>query len=421
MLPIESNVTRRARGKRLSVLATLLLVQVFATGCDSLLEVKMPGQVAETELNNPALAATLVSAALGEFECSLSQYVATTGVLTGEYLVSGFLLASNIWGRRWRPNIIETAGGCGGGYGYYAPLQTARFTAVDASRRIEAFPDAEVPGKNTMLATLAAYAGYSYTLLGEGFCDMAIDGGPLKTRAEIFAEAEQWFSKALTLATAPGDTSIRNMALVGRARVRLNLGNRTGAATDAEQVTPIGFVRNASHSSTINRRNNRVFTANLRDRDISVGPTYRNLTVGGVADTRVRATFANRNGQDGVTPQWDQAKFTALNSPIPIASWAEAQLIIAEARGGQAAFDAINRLRTRAGLPLLAAGTSVDLPMILEERRRQLFSEGQRYNDMLRHNIPFPSGVDHKGQLFGDVTCVPLPTVETLNNPNIRR
>ena len=421
MLPIEANVTRRVSGKRLSVVATLLLVQVFATGCDSLLEVKMPGQVAETELDNPGLAATMVTGALGEFECSLGQYVATTGVLTGEYIISGFLLASNIWGRRWRPNIIETAGGCGGGYGYYTPLQTARFMAVDGSRRIEAFPDAEVPGKTTMLATLAAYAGYSYTLLGEGFCDMAIDGGPLKTRAEIFAEAEQWFSKAITLATAPADTSILNMARVGRARVRLNLGNTSGAATDAEQVTPVGFVRNATQSSAIARRNNRVFTANIRDRDISVGTNYRNLTVGGAPDTRVRATFANRNGQDGVTPQWDQAKYTALNSTIPIASWAEAQLIIAEARGGQAAFDAINRLRTRAGLPLLTAGTVVDLPMILEERRRQLFSEGQRYNDMLRHNIPFPSGVDHKGQLYGDVTCVPLPTVETLNNPNIRR
>src|SRR5262245_3787303 len=296
MLPIESKAARRVSGKRLSVVAMLLLAQVIVTGCDSLLEVKMPGQVAETELDNPALASTMVTGALGEFECSLGQYVATTGVLTGEYIIGGFLLASNIWGRRWRPNIIETPGTCGGGgYGYYTPLQTARYMAVDGSRRIEAFPDEQVPGKTSMLATLAAYAGYSYTLLGEGFCDMAVDGGPLKTRAEVFAEAEQWFNKAITLATAPADTSILNMALVGRARVRLNLGNKTGAATDAELVAPVGFVRNATHSNTIARRNNRVFTANIRDRDLSVGPDYRNMTVGGVADTRVRATFANRN------------------------------------------------------------------------------------------------------------------------------
>lgn len=78
------------------------------------------------------------------------------------------------------------------------------------------------------------------------------------------------------------------------------------------------------------------------------------------------------------------------------------------------------RLRAQAGLQVLVPGDIVDLDLILEERRRQLFSEGHRYNDTLRHNIPLPSGVDHKGQLYGDVTCVPLPNVEILNNPNIR-
>jgi hypothetical protein len=38
---------------------------------------------------------------------------------------------------------------------------------------------------------------------------------------------------------------------------------------------------------------------------------------------------------------------------------------------------------------------------------------------MLRLNIPFPTGVNHKGQSYGDITCLPLPDVETQNNPNI--
>ena len=36
---------------------------------------------------------------------------------------------------------------------------------------------------------------------------------------------------------------------------------------------------------------------------------------------------------------------------------------------------------------------------------------------MLRHDIAFATGVDHRGQLYGDVTCVPLPNVEVSNNP----
>ena len=56
--------------------------------------------------------------------------------------------------------------------------------------------------------------------------------------------------------------------------------------------------------------------------------------------------------------------------------------------------------------------------LVLEERRRQLFSEGQRYVDMLRKNLPFQSGVNRKGQAYSSLTCVPLPDIETRNNPN---
>jgi hypothetical protein len=57
--------------------------------------------------------------------------------------------------------------------------------------------------------------------------------------------------------------------------------------------------------------------------------------------------------------------------------------------------------------------------VVLEERRRQLFLEGHRLNDMLRHDLPFPTGENHKGQAWGPITCMPLPDQERLNNPNI--
>jgi hypothetical protein len=56
---------------------------------------------------------------------------------------------------------------------------------------------------------------------------------------------------------------------------------------------------------------------------------------------------------------------------------------------------------------------------VLEERRRQLFSEGHRLGDMLRNDIPFPTGTNHKGQTYGPTTCLPLPDQERLNNPNL--
>ena len=81
----------------------------------------------------------------------------------------------------------------------------------------------------------------------------------------------------------------------------------------------------------------------------------------------------------------------------------------------------MNRVRAAAGVPPLVVSAGSDIPaLVLEERRRQLFSEGHRLGDMLRKNIPFASGVNHKSQTYGPTTCVPLPDIETQNNPNLR-
>lgn len=101
-------------------------------------------------------------------------------------------------------------------------------------------------------------------------------------------------------------------------------------------------------------------------------------------------------------------------------SWREAQFIIGEARGGDEAIEAMNRVRSVHGLPPIAEEAIVDvLETILEERRREFFLEGQRHSDMIRHAIPFPSGLNHKGQIFQPYECMPLPNVERFNNPNI--
>jgi len=44
----------------------------------------------------------------------------------------------------------------------------------------------------------------------------------------------------------------------------------------------------------------------------------------------------------------------------------------------------------------------------------------QLYGDMLRYNLPFTKGVTLKGNTYSDLTCVPLPDVETRNNPNFK-
>ncbi|HEU0014762.1 MAG TPA: RagB/SusD family nutrient uptake outer membrane protein [Longimicrobium sp.] len=426
---------RPARAPRtLAWMAAALLVLGGAAACDaldSLLEVEAPNQIPEEVLNDPTKAQLLVNGAISDFDCALGAYIVLGGI-TGEELIDATQTAD-----RWpydRREVSPTDGryatfGCAA-IGTYTPLSTARFTADNVLAKLQAWTDAEMPAgtnRTLLIATAAAYSGYAHLLLGEGFCTAAVDGGPELTQAQMFALAEEKFTVAIQAATAVGAAAdnIRNLALVGRARAQLDLGDYAGAAADAALV-PANFVYNATASATPARRQNRVFEQNGSTDATSVGPLYRNLTFGGVADPRVPVVNRNRNATDG-TAVWHQTKYPAFTTPIPIATGDEAVLIRAEAlaRAGQAdaARDLINTLHTKAGIPAYGGGTPEQvLQQIVEERRRELFLEGHHLYDLQRFNItpqPAAGTAYHKGGTYGTTKCWPLPNVERLNNPNI--
>jgi len=406
------------------------------TACNSLLDVNNPGSVPVESLSDPALIRPLTNAALQTLQCGVEQYDATAGMLSGEYLSANGFVDNHPW--EWR-GIVEIKGAPGScnfnlnttAMGFYTPLQQARFQLDDAYNRLEKLTDADVTSRALLMEEMRAYSGYAYLLLGEGMCQMTVDNGPAMTSAQVYAIAEQRFTDAIALAAKVTDStsiaaSVMNMALVGRARARLDLKKLPEAATDASAV-PSGFVRNAEFTEGgAPARTNRIFNLTIRNAFLSVADSYRNLTVNGVSGNVADPRVALKNagiGNDGVTPWYQQQKFTAGGSPIPIASWNEAQLIYAEAVGGQAGLDAINRVRSANKVPALSGPvpTGSDFTnLVLEERRRQLFSEGQRYGDMLRYNLPFLSGTNRKGQTYSTLTCVPLPDVETQNNPNFK-
>jgi starch-binding outer membrane protein, SusD/RagB family len=420
--------TRVATGRGM-IGALSALALVLSAACNSLLTVDNPGRVPAESLDDPALMPILEAASIQTFQCGLNNFAATGGMLSGEFLSSNGFVNNHPWEWRGAVEIRNEPGSCNNGrattsMGFYTPLQQARFQLDDTFNRLESFTDAQVPNRARFQTEMRAYAGYAYLLLGEGMCEMTIDNGPKMTKAEVWKIAEARFTDAIARATAINDASLKNMALVGRARARLDLGDLPGAAADAALV-PQGFVRTATFSETNATRENRWYNLNIRNDYLSVADSYRNLTVGGVADPRVKVTDMKRLGNDNVTPMWQQTKYTGNGAaPEVIASWNEAQLILAEAVGGQAGIDALNRVRAANGVttPLVYAGGDIT-DIVIEERRRQLFAEGQRYVDMLRKNLPFPTGVNganRKGQVYGPVTCVPLPNVETQNNPNFK-
>lgn len=411
-------------------LALALVGLVGLTACDSLLDVDLPGQVVAEDLNNPAIAQTLVLSAIADFECAFANYAAGTALYGDEVIGASGWNNITVWDTRDRQSDNSGTNSCtvGNGYGIYRTLQTARFQGQDAFRRITGFGD--VADKNSLLAQAKAYAAYSTLLLSEAHCRITfaeidadgttIFGGAL-TRAEGFANAEALFTEAIGLAS--GD--ILFMAYGGRARARLNLGNMAGAESDALQV-PAGFVMNATRSSVNLRRYNHFFDDNQRDNYWAVAPKFRNLDFGGVPDPRMVAVDAARIAHDGVTDMWYQQKYLSLSQPIPITRWEEAQLIIAEVQGGQAAVDIINTLHDAQSLPDWVPNDVNDaaeiLAHIIQERSRELYLEGYRMGDAFRYGLEaevFPMGLNHKGQPYIAQTCIPLPDVEIDNNPNI--
>jgi hypothetical protein len=334
-------------------------------------------------------------------------------------------------------------GTCRSQYGIYTTLHTARFQADDVFERLEQFTDQQVPNRTSLMATVKTYGAYALLALGEGFCQMAIDGGPLMTPREVLQLAETRFTEAIALATTANNQDILNMARAGRARVRLDLGNFAGAIADANLI-PTTYVKNATRDESDVRRYNALceFVTCATNRHATVAPNYRQLTWGGVPDPRVQVTTRNQLAFDNAQIHFFPTnKHTARNTPVAIASFKEARLIVAEAAARTndlaTARQLINAMHTAAGIPAYDPGGTATqnevIAQVIEERRREMFAEGgHRLNDHLRFAgtpfaIPFkgepgsihPTGADATGLPYGSTKCFPLPTVEVVGNPNI--
>ena len=420
--------TDGSAARRLTV-GLLLGSVLMTTACADILNVDAPTQVAADQLDNPAHANLLVQGVIGDFDCALGSYIVAQGLL-GDELHDGTFTASR-WptpSRTLSGTEVYGTNGCTG-LGVYTPLSTARWTADDALRKLEGWTDAEVTGRMQKIGVVAAYSGYAHVLLGEGMCSVAFDVGPEQQPADAFARAEERFTRAIAAATAAGDDETLNMARVGRARARLNMGDGAGAVADAALV-PEGFVKVAVRSDLDARSRNRIAAespwsngSGVAGASTSVKEPYRNLTVEGVPDPRVPVTDMEGTTGDAITANWRQDKYQSPAAPVPIATYDEAQLIIAEVEGGQTAVNIINDLRAEHDLPAFVSVNEAEIQaQVLEERRRELFLEGHRLGDMRRLDLAlFPAtGTPYnKGGTYGDARCFPLPDVERRNNPNL--
>ena len=418
--------------KRLKTPALVLSLAAFFGACDALddlLSVEAPSRVVADDLQNPAAAGLLVASVANEFRCMLTYY-ATASALTGnEWRDASNNSVLNIWDQR----VHDTSGygsqyasaDCGSGQpAVYQPLSRTRWLADLTLNNLAGWDTTQVPDKAAFEAEVAMYAGYTYTIFGEAMCTVAFDEGPELMPADAFNLAIQRFDQAIA-AGASGD--LLNTVLVGKARAQLNLGMTAAAAATVAPV-PQGFSFSLDYSNAEAVTRNKQWEFNIDDENVTVAEPYRNVMYEGVPDPRIEVIDEmTTNPQTGIAI-FTSTKYPDASSPVELASWEEAQLIIAEAaiESGDfptavAIFDA---LHAAVGLPAYAGGLNATelMDQLIYERAAEMYLEGHHLQDLKRLNIELypPTGTDDGfGGAYGNQICFDLPATEFQNNSNI--
>ncbi|HET7563933.1 MAG TPA: RagB/SusD family nutrient uptake outer membrane protein [Gemmatimonadaceae bacterium] len=445
---------RMTRGAPLLALTAALVLSIAA--CDHLLNVDAPSRVPADLIEEPQYAQVLVNGAVSDFDCAAGSYAVMSGEMTDELEDATLTAARWVYDQR---SVLSSEtryalNDCDA-EGVYTPLNKARESADHVRMLLQGWTDADVPGRAALMATMAAYGAYSRMLLGEMFCSSVISYidadhnivyGAELTPTQMLQSADSMFSIAIQEAQAANVDSITNLALVGRARTRLDLGREADALADAQQV-PAGFTYVSTASTTTGRRNNRVYDeSNVKSVSSSVAPEFQNVTYNGKPDPRVKAVATGDTSTTGVI-EWAQLKYQSASDPIVIASYNEAQLMVAEgdvaAGNPGAAVTIIDNLHAAAGLDPYSGPTDAASVMnqVITERSRELWLTGARMGDVRRYHLalsPAPGTAFRNGGVYGPdgstgvapgtpvginndpgQFCLKLPDAERQANPNI--
>ena len=323
MNPSNPFTGRRSLGVRWTLsLALALTAGLVACNTDKLLEVNLPGRVSEEALDDPRLAQTLTNSVIADVECSWDNYVAAAAHHSDEWMASSGNSTMARWGLRDIPPSFESmaTGGCGTSYGLFTPLHGARFQAESNYDRIAGFPDADVPNKTALLATIRAYGAWPLIAFSEGFCGTPLDGadevlGPRAGRpgrAEVHRSHRPGWTGGARRPPQPGPG--------GAGPGATDPGKLPGVLADAAQI-PEGFKFVATRDNQPGDRQNAHYDAinglasdAAGQKHATISPNFRDLQWKGVEDPRVNVEWDGTLGFDFFTKHYRHDK---VNSSRP--------------------------------------------------------------------------------------------------------
>lgn len=468
------NTIRALRWSRALAFSAVIGAAGIVVGCDQFLTASNPGLIQTDRLGDTSLVDLMANSTVGVMQDVYSWMADYGSVYTDETRNHGTFFEEGLYDqRRLQPDngTLSTF--------HYAPLMRARWLADSLTSRIRAiYGDSAT--HDLRVARGYAMAGFDLVILGEYFCEVPVPApgeryGPLIKPDSLFGLAMARFDSAIKVAvaakaasakitsgpnlalaqrTALGADSVRNFALVAKARAALNKGDKALAISTAQQVTSMGGATEFEYRAYYND-NTALNLINRLQPDFSggAGVTIRSVSGTrfiGLDDARVphpiNATTGAPLPETATGGSWvvpnagasfstfnntkSGADFTAGTS-IRIASMLEARYIIAEAGGaGGTNLGGVSNIAfvesRRTAFPSSTATATVTAAnyttSLQDQRARDFFLDGHRMGDLRRY---LKGGVDlwEKGAMYGttttfnDQTCWPINVAEVTNNP----
>ncbi len=320
-------------------------------------------------------------------------------------------------------------------------LSRARWLSDQSLTRLKAALGDAGFAKHPLAAQALVWRGFTYRVLGEAMCVSVIDKGPATPSRDNLVRAESAFTAAIAVAQAAKNTNLVNAAYIGRAQVRADLANWSGAVADAALV-PTAFKYQMPYFTNVDEYGyNRTMWSSTSQsfyKATSVWGTWYAKYADNTKDPRVSYTQTALTGAGafppvGKVPWWPQAKYVTQTAGVNLGSGREARLIEAEAalRDGDisGAMVKIDGNRASAGAPVAARPLTTDdaWTLLKQERGVELWLEGRRLPDMRRWAATKTPGALNPQEVMGatsylegQATCFPVSQDEINTNPNLK-